>query len=314
VLSLALLATLLATAPALPAGPRPPAPPAPPTIVAAPHAELPKAQPPAAEAVTVEAPSAGAAKVEATTATPAKLEAPAAGAAKVEAPAAGPAKAGEPDLGDAARRTGDRLPSKEKPAPAVEATRTPAAHAGEPAAAGEKATRSEVAPRPEPVSKGGGGGGLVPPSLSARALADELKRAAHERQAQQTALAEQQKKLEATQQDLARTRAAVKDETARLQALMVGASRFDKGSKAKPGARNTAGRPLAPQSPIDALAKTVKGMRAEEAAALLTKLDRGLAAAILSRMKPADSALVFEKLDPATGASLLALLAKEDRT
>ncbi len=138
----------------------------------------------------------------------------------------------------------------------------------------------------------------TPPSLTSRALLDELRRTAKDRQAEQGSLAEQRQKLEALSQEIEKSRAAMREETARLQGAVAAGA---KGGK--PGT-----------SPLDTLAKTTKGMKAEQAAAVLTRLDRGLAAAILGRMRPGDSALVLEKMEPATAASLVALLAGRDRT
>ncbi|HVO19334.1 MAG TPA: hypothetical protein VMU15_08770 [Anaeromyxobacter sp.] len=145
----------------------------------------------------------------------------------------------------------------------------------------------------------------TPPSLSARALLDELRRSARDRQGEQGSLAEQRKKLEALAQEIEKSRAALREETARLQAAVATAA---KAEKPGPGGQK------AGTSSLDTLAKTTKGMKAEQAAAMLTRLDRGLAAAILNHMRPGDSALVLEKMEPATAAALLALLAGKDRT
>jgi len=143
----------------------------------------------------------------------------------------------------------------------------------------------------------------TPPSLTSKALLEELRRSAKDRQSEQGTLADQRKKLETLAQEIEKSRAALREETARLQSAVASGAKAEKpaGQKAGP-------------SPIDTLAKTTKGMKAEQAAAMLTRLDRGLAAAILNHMRPGDSALVLEKMEPATAAALVALLAGRDRT
>jgi flagellar motility protein MotE (MotC chaperone) len=96
----------------------------------------------------------------------------------------------------------------------------------------------------------------------------------------------------------------MREETRRLQELVAAAAVADR----KDGSKKSK------DSALDTLAKTVRGMKADAAAALLAKLDRGLAAGILGRMRPADAALVLDKMEPAASASLVSLLAGRDRT
>jgi flagellar motility protein MotE (MotC chaperone) len=144
----------------------------------------------------------------------------------------------------------------------------------------------------------------TPPSLTARALLDELRHAAHERQGEQSSISEQRRKLEDLQRAMEKSRAELREETSRLQsAVAAGGAR----GGSKPGRKGS-------EDALDALARTTRSMKAEPAAAMGARLDRGLAAAILGRMRPADAALVLEKMEPATSASLVALLAGRDRT
>ncbi|HET6439939.1 MAG TPA: hypothetical protein VFG59_17875 [Anaeromyxobacter sp.] len=142
----------------------------------------------------------------------------------------------------------------------------------------------------------------TPPSLTARALLEELRRTSKERQAEQGGMAEQRQKLEALKQEIEKSREALREETKRLQELVTTAGVPD-------GAKRQAGK-----DPLDALAKTARGMKPEQAAAMMAKLDRGLAVLLLSRMRPADAALLLEKMEPATSAALVSLLARKDRS
>jgi flagellar motility protein MotE (MotC chaperone) len=152
----------------------------------------------------------------------------------------------------------------------------------------------------------GKGPAAIPPSLTANALTDELRRTSRERRAEKASLAEERVRLEKLEQEIATARAALREETKKLQELIAsGGARPKRGKAAKPGKKGDA-----QPSPLGDLARTVKGMRPEAAAALLAKLDRSLAAAILEQMRAADAAAVVEKMEPGTGAALFALLAR----
>lgn len=152
----------------------------------------------------------------------------------------------------------------------------------------------------------GKGPAAIPPSLTANALTDELRRTSRERRAEKASLAEERARLEKLEQEISTARAALREETKKLQELIAsGGARPKHGKAAKPGKKGDA-----QPSPLGDLARTVKGMRPEAAAALLAKLDRSLAAAILEQMRAADAAAVVEKMEPGTGAALFALLAR----
>ena len=154
---------------------------------------------------------------------------------------------------------------------------------------------------------------IIPPALSSRALLEELRHTSKDRQAEQTGMAQQTQQLQALQQDIERSRAALREETARLQALI--ATGDVRSKDKKEGWKTSAKGPQKPEpTPIDSLAKTARGMKPDQAAAMMAQLDRGLAAAILNHMKPVDAALVLEKMEPATSAALVALLARKDRS
>jgi flagellar motility protein MotE (MotC chaperone) len=55
---------------------------------------------------------------------------------------------------------------------------------------------------------------------------------------------------------------------------------------------------------IDSVSKAMKGMKPEQAAALIGRLDRGLAAEILRRMKSTDAGAILGLLKPDLAAEL----------
>jgi flagellar motility protein MotE (MotC chaperone) len=57
------------------------------------------------------------------------------------------------------------------------------------------------------------------------------------------------------------------------------------------------------------LAKTLKGMKPDQAASLLARLERPLAVEILRRMRPADAGVVLEKMKAETAAELFTAMA-----
>jgi len=140
----------------------------------------------------------------------------------------------------------------------------------------------------------------VAPALTAAALRDELRAASQRRQDELAAIARQRAELEKLAAEIAAARAVVEAERAR-------APRDDKAppSQGRPETPATAGQPASP----DALAKTIKGMKVDQAAALVGHLDRGLAVDVLRRMKPADAGAILEKLKGETAADLFAQMA-----
>ena len=149
---------------------------------------------------------------------------------------------------------------------------------------------------------------VLPPSLTPNALRDELRAASQRRQDELAAIARERTRLEKLSTDIATARAALESETARLD---------DKVKKAE------AAKPTGPQPPTtdgqprgkpsgETLAKTLKGMKPDQAAALVSRLERRLAVNLLRQMRPADAGGVLEKMRPETAAELFALMASSD--
>jgi len=113
--------------------------------------------------------------------------------------------------------------------------------------------------------------------------------------------------------DIAAARAALLSETALLERRL----------KEAPPAEKRAAAPAAPALPPaparrsgpepkprgETLAKTLKGMKPDQAASLLARLERPLAVEILRRMRPADAGVVLEKMKAETAAELFTAMA-----
>lgn len=150
----------------------------------------------------------------------------------------------------------------------------------------------------------------LPPSLAPGALRDELRRASQQLPAQRqnmqderTALADERIRLEEMAAGIESARAALKEETSRLESLL----------KSRPGAApSPASAPAMPrdaQAPeadrLELLAKSVRGMKSEQAAALLAKLPRPLAAGLILRLRPVEAGQILEKLPADVAADLV---------
>ena len=65
----------------------------------------------------------------------------------------------------------------------------------------------------------------------------------------------------------------------------------------------------APTEQIDSVSKAMKGMKPEQAAAVVARLDRGLAAEIMRRMKATDAGAILGLLKPEMAAELATQIA-----
>ena len=150
-------------------------------------------------------------------------------------------------------------------------------------------------PAPEPMP--------TPPALSASALRDELRASSRKRQEELAALDRARAQLEKLTADIATARSALREETARLD------ERAKKASAEKVAARGGPGGLGQGDKQVVALAKTLKGMKPDQAAALVARLDRPLAIDLLRRMRPGDAAVVLEKVKPELAAELFSMMA-----
>lgn len=190
---------------------------------------------------------------------------------------------------------------------------TPAAPAGDhpaPAAAEPAAEGSDDPRRPHSIDEKRKPKPPVPPSLTGRALAEELRRSAGGRAGEKESLAAERARLEKLQKEITEARAALKAETEKLEALVKSAAGSSWAKGARPGQKP--GQKGGPVDPVEGLSRTVKAMKPDQAASLLGRIDRSLAAALLERMKPAEAAGVLDRMDGATSAALVALIARKE--
>jgi len=149
----------------------------------------------------------------------------------------------------------------------------------------------------------------LPQTLSTSALCDELRgadRMLREGRAKldedRKAVAEERRKLEALAADVAATRAQLREETARLEAVLA--------KTAAPAARAAAAAPdpaavREREARLETWAKALRGLKPEQTAALLSRVDRDLAVKLLLRLRPAESGPVLARLQPDLAAALL---------
>ncbi len=150
---------------------------------------------------------------------------------------------------------------------------------------------------------------VLPPAVTQTGLCAELNRnglsIASQRkklEEERTDVAAQRAELETLSAEIARSRADLRAETERLEALLA----------QSPVSPTPARAPLngaVAQNQLETLAKAVKGMKPESAAALMQRTDPKLAAQLLQRMKPADAGAVMNHLKPDLAADLLAQMA-----
>lgn len=158
-----------------------------------------------------------------------------------------------------------------------------------------------------------------PAPLTRKALCGELTRTNKELaaaraklEADRKALENERKELEKLRAELATARAGLRAETDKLEALLARRGELTKSDGAAPQPpRNepTASKP-APARPaeFDALARTLKSMKPEAAAAVIQRSEPALAAQLLKRMKPADAGAVMDRLKPELAAELVVLM------
>ncbi len=156
----------------------------------------------------------------------------------------------------------------------------------------------------------------LPPSLTVHALCEELSRSATQRDESMQKLAKEREALKKERADLeklakevAGAREQLKAETDRLVSFVDLA-----GESVKPGgdkfwSTRVAAVNASGGKSFDGLAKTLKSMRPDQAAAMVAKLDRTLAAAVLERLRPAESSPILDKLKPEVAADLFGMIA-----
>jgi flagellar motility protein MotE (MotC chaperone) len=127
-------------------------------------------------------------------------------------------------------------------------------------------------------------------------------------------------RLEQLTFEIAHAREALRQETARLEALIKQAGPPDGGAGSPPGESSPAPDSVAApakdaaREQLDSVSKALKGMKPEQAAAVLSLLDHHLAAQVLRNMRPADAGAVMGFLKPEQAADLATEIATRKPT
>jgi flagellar motility protein MotE (MotC chaperone) len=161
----------------------------------------------------------------------------------------------------------------------------------------------------------------VAPSIATRAFLDEIRNANRDQRTSRQRGEEERARLEKVANGIAEAREALRQETARLEklarevaeareALRIETVRVEKRTKDPEAAAGSA--PASPKPAHESLAKTLKGMRPEKAADVVSRLDPSLAVSLLRKGKPGDVAAILEKLKPEAAADLVARLARPE--
>ena len=151
---------------------------------------------------------------------------------------------------------------------------------------------------------------VVPPGLTLAALRNQLSKGPQPSSDNAGASVEHGRTDQIA--DIDKAREALRQETARLEALLKAAGNCNIG-----GGNMPVGEPLLPSTSlpasalrdatneqIDSVSKAMKGMKPEQAAAVITRLDRALGAEILRRMKAVDAGAVLGLIKPELAAEL----------
>jgi flagellar motility protein MotE (MotC chaperone) len=151
---------------------------------------------------------------------------------------------------------------------------------------------------------------VVPPGLTLSALRSQISKSSSPTADAPNSAADNSKPGSAAS-DIEKAREALRQETARLETLLKAAGNCGAGIGGMPLGDNTqsaqsipAALREAPSEQIDSVSKAMKGMKPEQAAAMVARLDRGLAAEILRRMKAIDAGAILGLLKPELAAEL----------
>jgi hypothetical protein len=127
-------------------------------------------------------------------------------------------------------------------------------------------------------------------------------------------------RLEQLASEIAHAREALRQETARLEALVkqvgaCGSEIRNSPSESDPAAvAAAAAAKEAAREQLDSVSKALKGMKPEQAAAVVSLLDHRLAGEVLRRMRPADAGALMGYLKPEVAAGLATEIATRKPT
>lgn len=153
---------------------------------------------------------------------------------------------------------------------------------------------------------------VVPPGLTLAALRNQLNKGAATTSETAESAGTSERPSSQTLSDIEKAREALRQETARLEALIKAAGNCGGGGTGMPMGDSVMPTPVsqaaireaAAGEQMDSVSKAMKGMKPEQAAAVIARLDRGLAAEILRRMKSSDAGAILGLLKPELAAEL----------
>jgi flagellar motility protein MotE (MotC chaperone) len=173
--------------------------------------------------------------------------------------------------------------------------------------------------KPQAAAFAGRGVPVVLPSLNSTALKNELRQSLVQPGEVGTPVSDKAR-LEQLVTEITQAREALKQETARLEALIKQRGSCEGEARSVPAessptvaAAALAAKDMAREQ-LESVSKAMKGMKPEQAAAVLSLLDRRLAAEVLRRMRPADAGGVMGFLKPALAAELATEIATRKPT
>jgi flagellar motility protein MotE (MotC chaperone) len=152
---------------------------------------------------------------------------------------------------------------------------------------------------------------VVPPGLTLSALRSQISKSSAAT-AEPPSSAPDNSKPGSAASDIEKAREALRQETAHLEALLKTPVNCGGGmgstplGEPMPSTQSISAAALreAASEQIDSVSKAMKGMRPEQAAAMVARLDRGLAAEIMRRMKAIDAGAILGLLKPEQAADL----------
>jgi flagellar motility protein MotE (MotC chaperone) len=156
----------------------------------------------------------------------------------------------------------------------------------------------------------------VLPTLTTTALKSELRQSLAT-PGEAGAPVSDRARLEQLASEIVQAREALRQETARLEALIKQSGPCEGEGRSSSSEGNAAAAAAAKdmaREQLESVSKALKGMKPEQAAAVLSLLDRRLAAQVLRRMRPADAGAVMGYLKPEQAAELATEIATRKPT
>ncbi|HET6149041.1 MAG TPA: hypothetical protein VFH68_15995 [Polyangia bacterium] len=170
-------------------------------------------------------------------------------------------------------------------------------------AAAAKAAKGAAADEPAPP--------LTPP-IKMSALREEMSRPVHKEE-RAGGMRSERERLEQLAAEINKAREGLRQDTVRLEALLAARDSAAQAasSTTSPAGAGDGGDPPTKKIPttLDSLAKAIRGMKPEQAAPIMSRVDRKLAADVLLRMPGADAGKVMGLCKPEVAAELAAEIA-----